>query len=294
MTSLGTAYATDYIKRFGLTDAELPQNLSLALGATQVAPLEMARGYAVFANGGMRVEPYLIDRVLSGEGELIYSADPVTACSECESPQTYGSIETATGTQRVAASNTDISAPAPTASEAAGTTPPTQSAIKLAPRVITPTNAFLMTDMMKDVIRRGTATRALVLNRRDIAGKTGTSNDLRDAWFVGFNADLVGAAWVGFDQERPLGSHEEGGRTALPIWIYFMQEALRGAPEHTLPQPEGIVSMRIAADSGKATSRTGAGTLFEYFATEHLPEAADEAGTEGGPAAGAASNDGLF
>jgi penicillin-binding protein 1A len=152
-----------------------------------------------------------------------------------------------------------------------------------------------MTDMMKDVIRRGTATRALVLNRRDIAGKTGTSNDLRDTWFVGFNADLVGAAWVGFDQERPLGHGEEGGRTALPIWIYFMQEALRGAPEHTLPQPEGIVSMRIASDTGKATSRTGAGTMFEYFDAEHLPETADDAGAEGSsPGATASGNDGLF
>jgi penicillin-binding protein 1A len=264
----------------------------------------MARGYSVLANGGMRVDPYLIDRVIDGEGQLVYAADPITACSECESTPIYDSIETATGTQRVVASTPDEPiqiAPATPATDASADSavdvkPATaQSAIKLAPRVISATNAFLMTDMMKDVIRRGTATRALVLNRRDIAGKTGTSNDLRDTWFVGFNADLVGAAWVGFDQERPLGHGEEGGRTALPIWIYFMQEALRGAPEHTLPQPEGIVSMRIASDTGKATSRTGAGTMFEYFDAEHLPETADDAGAEGSsPGATASGNDGLF
>jgi penicillin-binding protein 1A len=172
---------------------------------------------------------------------------------------------------------------------------PVQSTMKTATRTISASNAFLMTDMMKDVIRRGTATRALVLNRRDIAGKTGTTNDRRDAWFVGFNADLVGAAWVGFDQERPLGNNEEGGRTALPIWVYFMQEALRNTREHTLVQPEGIVSMRIAADTGKATTRTGAGTLFEYFSLDHLPATSDE--DEPGEVTGNTSdsgNDGLF
>ena len=296
MTSLGTAYATDYIKRFGLSAAELPQNLSLALGATQVAPIEMARGYAVFANGGMQIEPYLIDRVIGGEGNLVYSADPVTACSECETPRVYTSTETATNTQRVIADATEEGPLTETSTEAGpDSAQSARAAVKLAPRVISATNAFLMTDMMKDVIRRGTATRALVLNRRDIAGKTGTSNDLRDTWFVGFNGDLVGAAWVGFDQERPLGKGEEGGRTALPIWIYFMQEVLRGAPEHTLSQPEGIVSMRIAADSGKVTSRTGAGTLFEYFNKDHLPETSDDTGVEGQSSGSTASgNDGLF
>jgi penicillin-binding protein 1A len=280
MTSLGTTYATDYIKRFGFSAAELPQNLSLALGATQVAPLEMARGYATFANGGMHVDPYLIERVIGGEGELIYSAEPATACTECEMPAAYESEETNTNTRRVVVDVADQNAKSDASPDQPATTPPASS-IKLAPRVISAGNTFLMTDMMKDVIRRGTATRALVLNRRDIAGKTGTTNDRRDAWFLGFNGDLVGAAWVGFDQEKPLGDNEEGGRTALPIWIYFMQEALRGAPEHTLPQPEGIVSMRIVAESGRATTRTGSGTMFEYFAHDHLPESDAAAGGVG-------------
>ena len=110
------------------------------------------------------------------------------------------------------------------------------------------------------------------------------------AWFSGFNSDLVGTAWVGFDQERPLGDNEEGGRTALPIWIYFMKEALRGQPEHTLTQPEGVVSMRISAETGKANERG----MFEYFLADHLPEGNDEESSESASSPGAAGNDGLF
>lgn len=292
MTTLGTAYATDYIKRFGFSTEELPQNLSLALGATQVTPLRMATGYAVFANGGMRVESYLIDRIIGGEGELIYAAEPTLACSTCETPPEYDSEEADGRTRRT----TVTADPAPRGLAAPTGANAVNSPIRAAPRVISAGNAFLMTDMMKDVIRRGTATRARALNRRDIAGKTGTTNDRRDAWFVGFNGDLVGAAWVGFDQERPLGDNEEGGRTALPIWIYFMQTALQGAPEHTLAQPDGIVSMRIDAETGKATTRTGSGTLFEYFTYDHVPDTDDNksAAGESGRVNPESGNDDLF
>ena len=300
LSSIGTSYATDYIQRFGFTAAELPQNLSLALGATQVAPLEMARAYAVFANGGMRVDPYLIERVIGGDGELVFSADPAIACDPCASVSSYDSVETDKATVRINVSSNDKAnsdnksaitalahdtdgdtmAASGVASDADGTATTNNatsvassaSGRKFAPRVVSTPIVFLMTDMMKDVIRRGTATRALVLHRRDIAGKTGTSNDLRDGWFVGFNGDLVGAAWIGFDQERSLGNSEEGGHTALPIWIYFMQEALRGLPEHSLAQPADVVSMRIVSDTGKiATGNTRSG-LFEYFMREHMPE----------------------
>jgi len=113
---------------------------------------------------------------------------------------------------------------------------------------------------MRDVVRRGTARRALALNRGDLGGKTGTSNDRRDTWFSGFNADLVGTAWIGFDQERTLGGGEEGGRTALPMWVYFMQEALKGKAESRLPMPSGVV-----------TARAGEDGAFEYFLAEHAP-----------------------
>ncbi len=119
------------------------------------------------------------------------------------------------------------------------------------------------------MIRRGTGQRARALGRADIAGKTGTTNDGRDAWFSGFSPDLVATAWVGFDQERPLGRDEEGSRTALPMWIYFMREALRGVPEHPMPMPDGVVTARISADPTVLSEEAPA--EFEYFLADHLP-----------------------
>jgi penicillin-binding protein 1A len=239
----------------------------------------MARGYAVFANGGMRVEPYLIERVMTGDGQLVFNADPLLACDPCLSANEYTTSDRDKSTIRVDAASSEESSDVTSSNEdASQDTPAVVHPVvntygrKFAPRVISKPNVFLMTDMMKDVIRRGTATRALVLGRRDIAGKTGTTNDRRDAWFVGFNGDLVGAAWLGFDQERPLGESEEGGRTALPIWIYFMQEALKGLPEHSFPQPADIVSMRIIPETGKIAPANSRNGVFEYFMREHLPE----------------------
>jgi penicillin-binding protein 1A len=128
-----------------------------------------------------------------------------------------------------------------------------------------------MTDMMLDVIRRGTATRANSLGRHDLAGKTGTTSDRRDTWFVGFNADLAAAVWLGFDQERSLGEQEEGGRTALPMWIYFMEEALRGRPEHRQPEPPGVVRMWVSRETGAPTRAGAPGALFETFIEQYAP-----------------------
>jgi penicillin-binding protein 1A len=139
-----------------------------------------------------------------------------------------------------------------------------------------------MSDMMSDVIKRGTATRALVLNRNDISGKTGTTNDKRDTWFCGFNADIVATAWIGFDQERSLGNHEEGGRTALPMWVYFMQEALKGLPEHRQPAPPGLVTMKISPRTGRPVSAGDPDAVFETFIAGHVPEP-DAAGSESNP-----------
>jgi penicillin-binding protein 1A len=152
----------------------------------------------------------------------------------------------------------------------------------LAPRVISAANAYLMTDLMRDVIRRGTARRALALKRDDIAGKTGTTNDRRDTWFSGFNADVVATAWIGFDQERSLGAGEEGGHTALPMWIYFMGEALAGRPEHRLPQPEGIVSARISPTSGELARGNDPDAVFELFLAGKLPGSGGVAGDGAG------------
>lgn len=284
MKALGTDFATEYMSRFGFAAAELPPNLTLALGATQVTPLQMARGYAVFANGGFRVDPYYIQRVTDGNGVVVFEAQPALACSDCEQPQTYAAVESDRATVRSPVTEHDGAE----ADEAyAATLPPHPNH---APRAISAQNAFLMTDMMKDVIKRGTATRALVLKRSDIAGKTGTTNDRRDVWFCGFNSTLVGAAWIGFDQERSLGDREEGGRTALPMWIYFMAEALRNVPEQQPPTPSGIVTMRINADTGRASSLENGNTLFETFMAEHLPEQ-DSHATEANPRGAPAGNE---
>jgi penicillin-binding protein 1A len=238
MESLGTARATQHMMRFGFTREEVPENPSLALGTTQVSPWTMASAYSIFANGGFRVEPYFLERIEDPTGKIVYSADPKYVCRDCATPG-------ATAGDKIDASTA----------------------------VISPENVYVMTDMMTEVVSAGgTGWRARELNRHDIAGKTGTSQDLRDTWFCGFNADIVGVAWVGFDQERPLGRGEEGGRTAQPIWIKFMAEALAGRTEHRLPQPPGIVTMRISKLTGKPARTSDTDTMFEYFLPDHLPE----------------------
>lgn len=143
----------------------------------------------------------------------------------------------------------------------------------VAPQAITPQNAFLVQDMMRDVVRRGTGVRARrELGRSDLSGKTGTSNDRRDAWFGGFNADIAAVVWVGYDDDLPLGPREEGSRTALPIWIEFARIALKDVPEHQMPMPEGIVSVRIDRDTGCPARSGQANVTFEVFREGHVPD----------------------
>ncbi|HEX7013177.1 MAG TPA: penicillin-binding protein 1A [Steroidobacteraceae bacterium] len=265
MNTIGPAYATQYIERFGFPKDSLPRNLSLALGTAQVSPLEMASAYAVFANGGFAVEPYYLQRLIGPDGQIVFEAQPRIACSECVEKSPGASATNGEGTPLP----TTLPVPMTDESRWGGLTYLDES--RLAPQVITPQNSYVMTDMMADVIRRGTATRALKLGRQDIAGKTGTTNDRRDAWFCGFNASLVAAAWVGFDQERSLGPGEEGGRTALPMWVYFMGEALKGIPEQRRPAPPGLVSMRISSETGLAARPGEPNAIFETFIAGHLP-----------------------
>jgi penicillin-binding protein 1A len=261
MNALGPAYAIQYISRFGFPEETLPRNLSLALGTAQVSPLQMASAYSVFANGGFRIEPYFLQRIIGPNGDTTFEAQPRFACAECVT--------------RLEAANGDTGSDAPIRAASSdearwgGLTYVQEK--NLAPEAISPQNDYLMADMMADVIKRGTATRALQLKRDDIAGKTGTTNDRRDAWFCGFTPSLVGTAWIGFDQERSLGPGEEGSRTALPMWIYFMSEALQGVPEQKRAPPPGLVSMRISADTGMAARPGEPNTIFETFMAGHLP-----------------------
>jgi penicillin-binding protein 1A len=258
---IGVPEAAHYVQQFGFDDVAVPNNLSLALGAGGVAPLDLARGYATFANGGFRVESYFIDRITTADGEVLFDATPAFACPDCEQARPPAPL---TGLGVVLPPPQE-----PLADDIADLYPP----LRAAPRVISAQNAYLMTDMLKDVVRKGTGSRArLELERDDMAGKTGTTNDGVDTWFVGFNADLVGAAWVGFEDNRPLGSWEQGGRTAIPMWIDFMREGFAGRPEHSMKRPPGIVDYRINPDNGLIASDATRETIFEKFEIGNIPE----------------------
>jgi len=259
LKELGVGPVIDYVQNFGFKKEQLPNNLTLALGSMGATPMEVATGFTVFANGGFKVEPFYIDRIEGPGGQIVYAAEPLTVCPECVQP-----VQTVSEAER--AKNAEVSAtivpPTPLAPGAHRTQP--------AERVITPQVSFLMNDMMKDVITRGTGRRALALGRSDLRGKTGTTNLSVDTWFNGFNDSLVASVWVGHDDNRPLGELEEGARTAVPIWVDFMREALRGVPEKPRSIPEGIVEMKINARTG-GTRDADIDPVFEYFRVDKLP-----------------------
>lgn len=251
LDSMGIDTARNYVSRFGFDRDRVPRDLSMSLGTGIFSPLEMAQAYAVIANGGYAVEPYLIQEIRDASGNLLHRARPDTVCdTNCwqgkEDP----------------AQTEDLSA-----EEQLALPPP------VAKSVISRENAFILSDMLGDVIRRGTATRARALGRDDLAGKTGTTNDQRDAWFCGFNAEEVAVAWVGFDDISPLGSRETGGKAALPMWMDYMKLALEGVPARRLPRPDGVVSARINPETGLLASYGQKGASFEIFFEGKLPEA---------------------
>ena len=264
----GIGNAVRHIAKFGFGDAALPRNGSLALGGGQASPLDMAQGYATIANGGHKVQPYVIDAILGPDGTTLYRAEPAVVCDRCVAEQPVVAFDDELSEEMTLEEMADVILsymPDATAS------PELYEGINVAPQTISPQNAFLIQDMMRDVVRRGTGRRAMVLGRTDLSGKTGTSNDRRDAWFGGFNADLASIVWVGYDDDLPLGPGEEGSRTALPIWIEFVRIALAGVPEHQMPMPEGIVSVLIDRDTG-CPARAGQGNVtFEVFREERVP-----------------------
>ena len=248
MQQTGLPHTVDYVRRFGFDELAAPLNPSMSLGAGGVAPLDLAGGYAALANGGSYVEPYLIETVVDADGEMLFAAAPALVCRICEEPEQPEA--------ELLHSITDIF----------GARPPAE-------RIADAQNIYLMNDMLADVVLRGTGARAYrELGRTDLRGKTGTTNDRRDAWFAGFNGDIVAAAWVGFDQERSLGSGEQGARTALPMWIEFMRAALDGRPLNSMERPPGIIDVRIDPATGLATSSTET-SVFEKFRWEYAPSA---------------------
>lgn len=223
LQGMGVQYAQDYVARFGFDPKQHPPYLPMALGAGSVTPMQMAVGYAAFANGGFRVAPYFIKRIEDVNGRTLEQAKP----------------------------------------ERAG---------QGAKQIIDPRNAFLMTSMMQDVIHRGTATKAKQLGRTDLAGKTGTTSNYVDAWFCGYQSDLVAIAWIGFDTPRSLGNNETGGHAALPIWINYMGKIMKGVPMGSYSPPPGITTAKINPATGL---RDPQGTMTEYFFDEQLPPEAE-------------------
>jgi penicillin-binding protein 1A len=267
--AMGVPETIQYLKRFGFDGVNIPNDLSLALGAGGVAPLELVRGYATFANGGYRVDPYFIDRITMADGTELFTATPAIACPDCA--ESAVSAETPTAT--VARPMTPVPGAAVQAPDLITDVTQLYPPLREAPRVISPQNAYLMTDLLQDVVDSGTGNRAKrELGRSDLGGKTGTTNEGRDTWFVGFNGDVTGAAWVGFEDNRPLGGNEQGGVTAIPMWIGYMHEALAGMPEHVLARPPGIVEYRINPINGLIANDAARDTIFEKFEVGKLPD----------------------
>jgi penicillin-binding protein 1A len=192
LMAMGVDYARQYVQHFGFRPDQIPGSLSMALGSGQVTPMQMAEGYAVFANGGFKVSNYVIDRIYDSRGNLRAQMQPLVANQN-------------------------------------------------APLVIDPRNAFILYHMMMDVVNHGTAYGARALGRSDIAGKTGTTNNNKDAWFVGFNPNVVSAVYIGFDRPRTMGRSAFGGTIALPVWLEYMRYALKGKPIVNTPVPAGMV-----------------------------------------------------
>ncbi len=279
LREIGIPYATDYISSFGFDPAELPANLSMALGSASLAPISIARGFAVFANGGYLIDPYFISRIVDARGIVRFAASPQLVCEDCEFDQESGAeqieivkkVEPSFRPLQLETEENLLVTEQETSPEQNMVAKPTS-----APRVITKQNAFLIRSMMMDVIRRGTGKKAMELGRNDLAGKTGTTNEQRDAWFSGYNDEIVTSVWVGFDSHEPLGRNEVGGKAAMPIWIKYMRVALQDVPDQALEIPEGITQARIDPETGLLARIENRDAILEIFDMGSLPPMEDE------------------
>ncbi len=249
LRAMGLDTTIEHLARFGFDPEKMPRSFSLALGSTSVTPLNLASSFGVLANGGFRVTPYLIEKIEDAEGNLVSLPDPV--CPDCP--------------------------------DESGETEPAETGLPAQPpeRVLSAQNAFLTRNIMKQVIATGTGRRAQSLNRSDLAGKTGTTNNFRDAWFSGFNPDVITTVFVGFDEPSHLGRRESGATAALPIWVDFMGRVLPDYPEKPEVIPENITTRFINTETAKPTSPDDPDGYLEYYL----------AGTEPGDAVGPKSAD---
>ncbi len=276
LDAIGVSYAKRYIQGFGFTPESLPENLSLSLGTSSVPPMALARGYTVFTNGGFLVEPYFIDRIVDRDGIVVMKEHPLRACRVC--PER---LLREAGQARGGGDAFDLS-PAGDGSDRAITgLEDGPSDLFLAPRAVDERTTFLIESLLRDVVKRGTGRAAMVLERNDLGGKTGSTNDHRDAWFSGFGGNLATTAWVGMDDFSSLGAGEFGSKAALPMWIDFMRVALDGVPEAEEDMPNGIATALISPSSGLLVPAGTPGAMSELFKVEDIARLETRMATSG-------------
>ncbi len=287
---MGIDRTLESLQTFGFETGDMPLDLSLALGSHALTPLKIASAYNIIANGGYRVSPYLLATVVDRDGNVIYQAAPETVCDSCgtaDGSDNNRLLEGSASAYSAAVNEVDLQleellnslASESLAEETRQSLEVIKRALEQQPdaakpraeRVINEQIAYLIDSMLKDVILRGTGVKAKVLKRKDLAGKTGTTNGPRDAWFSGYSPHLTVTTWVGFDNNSLIGRNEYGGSAALPIWIDFVRDALNGKPNIERPQPDGIVMVKVDAKTGKRVAPNQSG-IFEFFRTENVPE----------------------
>jgi penicillin-binding protein 1A len=275
LRSIGIEYAREHITSFGFEREELPANLSMALGSASLTPLSMARGYASFANGGYLIKPQFIRKISDASRRVVYETRPLELCDDCSDISQIEVIEEEDAPDEPEFRPLKITSGEKERKESKGSL---EERIKAesqdspyAERAVSPQNAYLIRSMMMDVVRRGTGVRAMQLGRRDLAGKTGTTNEQRDAWFSGYNDHLVTSVWVGFDNHEPLGKRELGGRAALPVWMEYMAVALEGVEDSPPIMPEGLAQARIDPETGLLARLDHQEAIMEIFQAGRLP-----------------------
>ncbi|KEQ13280.1 peptidase [Endozoicomonas montiporae] len=278
LREIGINRTINFLEGLGFEDGTMERNLGLALGNVSMTPLQLTTGYATVANGGYKVSPYLIERVETMD-EVLFRASPATACPKCEDLQGDTDLQADAQTEpsEIDSGSAIVLAQGDHDDNVVDLTGELDTQrITPAEQVMDPRVNYIINDIMNDVIWKGTGRRAQVLKRRDIAGKTGTTNDSKDAWFVGFNPEVLTSVWVGMDDYTTLGRWEYGANAALPVWIDFMKVALDGKPEQRLPQPEGMVSLRIDPKTGRLARQGDNDAIFEIFRQEKAPTTVSE------------------
>lgn len=262
LQALGINRALKVITRFGFERHGLPRSLSLALGAGTASPIQIATGYAAFANGGYKINPYIVQRVMDSQDKIVYENKSPTICPDCQRLDEQD-IDPFPSDENVIDQLVKQESPTQAAQ-------PAQHSTTGAERILAPQTAYIMTSLLQDAIQTGTGRLAKSLNRSDLAGKTGTTNNQMDAWFSGYNQSILATVWVGFDEPHSL--QEYGSQAALPIWMKFMGPATQGLPETKPEQPRGLVTVKIDPSTGLLARPGQANAIFEIFRQETVPQ----------------------